>query len=59
MPLSARKTLPAPKPDRRSAILDAAEAEFSAHGFDGVTLRTIATGAGVDLALPNYYFKSK
>jgi len=26
MPLSARKTLPAPKPDRRSAILDAAEA---------------------------------
>ena len=58
-PLSARTKLPAVKPDRRSAILDAAEAEFSAHGFDGVTLRTIATGAGVDLALPHYYFKSK
>ncbi len=58
-PLSARKKTPPPKTDRRSAILDAAEAEFSAHGFDGVTLRTIAKGAGVDLALPHYYFGSK
>ncbi|WP_439649733.1 TetR/AcrR family transcriptional regulator [Hyphomonas sediminis] len=40
-------------------MLDAAEAEFSAHGFDGVTLRTIANRAGVDLALPNYYFGPK
>ncbi len=39
--------------------MDAAEAEFSTHGFDGVTLRTIAKGAGVDLALPHYYFVSK
>lgn len=59
MPLSARKKSPLPKTDRRSAILDAAEAEFSAHGFDGVTLRTIAKNAGVDLALPHYYFDSK
>ncbi len=58
-PLSARKKSPPPKTDRRSAILDAAEAEFSAHGFDGVTLRTIAKNAGVDLALPHYYFGSK
>jgi len=57
--LSAKKKLPAPKADRRSAILDAAEAEFSAHGFDGVTLRTIANRAGVDVALPHYYFGSK
>lgn len=57
--LSARKQTPPPKADRRTAILDAAEAEFSAHGFDGVTLRAIAKRAGVDLALPNYYFGPK
>lgn len=57
--LSARRKMPLPKADRRTAILDAAEAEFSAHGFDGVTLRTIAKRAGVDLALPNYYFGPK
>lgn len=48
-----------PKPDRRTAILDAAEEQFSKHGFDGVTLRAIAKHAGVDLALPNYYFGPK
>lgn len=58
-PLSARKKSPPPKTDRRTAILDAAEAEFSAHGFDGVTLRTIAKRADVDVALPHYYFGSK
>ncbi|WP_370454426.1 TetR/AcrR family transcriptional regulator [Hyphomonas sp. CACIAM 19H1] len=57
--LTARSKTPPPKADRRTAILDAAEAEFSAHGFDGVTLRTIAKRAGVDLALPNYYFGPK
>jgi AcrR family transcriptional regulator len=40
-------------------ILDAAEAEFSAHGYDAVTMRNIAARAGVDLALPNYHFDSK
>jgi AcrR family transcriptional regulator len=53
-----KKDTPA-KMDRRTAILDAAEAEFSARGYDGVTLRTIAKRAGVDLALPNYYFGPK
>ena len=57
--MSARKKNTPSKPDRATAILDAAEAEFSAHGFDGVTLRTIAKRAGVDLALPNYYFGPK
>lgn len=57
--LSAVKKSPPPKTDRRTAILDAAEAEFSAHGYDGVTLRAIAKRAGVDLALPNYYFGPK
>lgn len=57
--LSASRKSVSPKTDRRTAILDAAEAEFSAHGFDGVTLRAIAKRAGVDLALPNYYFGPK
>jgi AcrR family transcriptional regulator len=59
LPLSVRETSPSVQNPRAIAILDAAEAEFSAHGFDGVTLRTIANRANVDVALPHYYFKSK
>jgi AcrR family transcriptional regulator len=44
---------------RREAVLNAAEALFSQHGFDGVTVRQVAKLAGVDVALPNYYFTSK
>lgn len=47
------------KKRRKDKILDAAEVLFSEHGFDGVTMRSIATMADVDVALPNYYFKSK
>lgn len=47
------------KGDRREAILDAAEALFSRHGYDGVTLRAIARRAGVDVALANYHFGPK
>lgn len=59
LPLSARDTSPPITNLRAIAILDAAEAEFSAHGFDAVTLRTIAKRAVVDVALPHYYFESK
>jgi AcrR family transcriptional regulator len=59
MALSTRTKSPLTRIDRRTDILDAAEAEFSAHGFDAVTLRTIAGRAGVDVALPHYYFGSK
>lgn len=45
--------------DRRTRILDAGEILFSKRGFDAVTLREIAKTAGVDLALPNYYFGRK
>jgi AcrR family transcriptional regulator len=44
---------------RRERILDAAEALFAEHGYDGVTLRRIATRAGVDVALANYHFGKK
>lgn len=44
---------------RRERILDAAEALFAEHGYDGVTLRRIANRAGVDVALANYHFGKK
>ncbi len=40
-------------------ILDAAEDLFSKRGFDGVTIREVATLANVDTALAHYYFTSK
>ena len=55
---------PAPKRERSSAltqerILDAAEAEFAAHGFAGARLREIAVGAQVQPALIHHYFADK
>jgi AcrR family transcriptional regulator len=44
---------------KRDRILDAAEELFAEHGYDGVTLRRIATTAGVDVALANYHFGKK
>lgn len=46
-------------PDLRESILDAAEALFSRHGFYGVTVRQVASEAGVDTALIHYYFGAK
>lgn len=40
-------------------ILLAAEKLFAQHGFHGVSIRDIATEAGVQLALVYYYFSSK
>lgn len=44
---------------KRERILDAAEELFALHGYDGVTLRQIASSAGVDVALANYHFGKK
>ena len=44
---------------RKDRILDTAEALFARHGFDGVSMRKVADGAGVDLALASYHFGSK
>lgn len=43
----------------RERILDAGEALFAEHGFDGVTVRQITRKANVDVALAHYYFGSK
>ena len=47
------------KPETRAAILTAARERFLAVGYDAASLRTIATDAGVDVALVSYYFGSK
>ncbi|MFI6169366.1 TetR/AcrR family transcriptional regulator [Nocardia sp. NPDC051052] len=65
--------MPSPKPRRspkpqerqrdpertRQLILDAAEAEFAAHGFQGARTAAIATRAGVNQQLISYYFEGK
>lgn len=58
----ARRAEPAadaPRPDRRQAILLAAEKLFAQHGYHAVTIRQIAEEAGVPLALVGYYFGPK
>ncbi|HYH25489.1 MAG TPA: TetR family transcriptional regulator [Blastococcus sp.] len=46
-------------PDTRDAVLAAARTAFAERGFDGATIRQIATAAGVDPALVHHYFGSK
>jgi AcrR family transcriptional regulator len=46
-------------PDTREAILDAARAAFADRGFDGASIRAIASVAGVDPALVHHYFGAK
>ena len=43
----------------RRRILDAAEVEFAAHGFDGVSMRQIADGSAQALGVVTYHFTSK
>ncbi len=47
------------RPDRRQAILLAAEKLFAQSGYHAVTIRQIATEADVPLALVGYYFGQK
>ncbi|GAA2609636.1 TetR family transcriptional regulator [Dactylosporangium fulvum] len=45
--------------DTRKAILAAARDAFAERGFDGASIRQIATSAGVDPALVHHYFGAK
>lgn len=47
------------RPDRKHAILLAAEKLFARHGYHVVTIRQIAEEAGVPLALVGYYYGQK
>ncbi len=49
----------APRPDRKQAILLAAERLFAQRGYHAVSLRQIADEAGVPLALVGYYYGPK
>ena len=66
MTTSAHSAAPVDAPPRESRsaltkkrILDAAEEEFAAKGFDGARLGNIARGAGVQQALIHHYFDDK
>lgn len=45
--------------DTRAEILDAARRLFGDNGYDGTTIRAIATAAGVDPALIHHFFGTK
>jgi AcrR family transcriptional regulator len=45
--------------DTREAILATARTAFAERGYDGASVRLIATGAGVDPALIHHYFGTK
>lgn len=53
------RTDTATKPDRKQAILLAAERLFAQRGYHAVSIRQIAEEAGVPLALVGYYFGPK
>lgn len=65
MPPSKPRRSPKPQerqrdPERtRKLILDAASAEFAAHGYAGARIDAIATRAGVNKQLISYYFDGK
>ncbi len=63
VPTLSRRARPAApdkaRPDRRLAILLAAEKLFAQRGYHAVTIRDIAEEAGVPLALVGYYFGPK
>ena len=44
---------------KQDIILDAAENLFAQNGFNGTTTRSIASQAGVNIAMLSYYFGSK
>jgi AcrR family transcriptional regulator len=59
-PAPARRSGRRPgNPDTRDAVLAAARAAFAERGFDGATIRGIASAAGVDPALVHHYFGNK
>lgn len=57
--LTTRPTHDSGRPDRRMAILLAAEKLFAQRGYHAVSIRQIAEEAGVPLALVGYYYGPK
>ncbi len=65
VPAGLRPAAPRPRgprpggSDTRAAVLAAAREEFATKGYDGATIRGIATAAEVDPALVHHYFGTK
>lgn len=57
--MSTRVAPPPPVPDRATAIVDAALDVMARDGIRGVSMRAVATAAGVSLGLANYHFTDK
>ena len=55
----ARRSNQERRGESQERILDAAEALFARSGFNGVSIKDIATAADVDSSLLHYYFASK
>ncbi|MCX6290452.1 MAG: TetR family transcriptional regulator [Bacteroidetes bacterium] len=45
--------------DKKEQILEAAEALFAEHGFEGTSVRKLAKKARINVAMVSYYFGSK
>jgi AcrR family transcriptional regulator len=58
-PTTGRRGRRPGRPESRAQVLDVARRRFLAEGYRAVTLRSIATEAGVDAALVSYFFGSK
>jgi len=59
LPPAPLRPPPEARPDRRQAILLAAEKLFALRGYHAVSIRQIAEEAAVPLALVSYYFGAK
>lgn len=58
--MTSKKPTRSRDPERtRTVVLDAAEAHFAAHGYEGSSLQAIAADAGVSRGTPGYAFGSK
>jgi AcrR family transcriptional regulator len=57
--LKARTRKSADERDTTERLLDTAERLFAEHGFDGVGMRALADGAGVNLGAATYHYGSK
>ena len=58
-PAPARRGRRPGRPETRAQVLEVARRRFLAEGYQTVTMRSIATEAGVDAALVSYFFGSK
>lgn len=57
--LSDKKTVSQRRTEKQNSILDAAEEQFAIHGFNGVSLESIASSIGMTRHSLLYYYSTK